>query len=85
MDANVLIQGLELNIITVPLHKMYLHSDLIIGPVVVGIRPTLPLKIQMPVHLVTNLIITLNVTILLSQVKLTEVVSLMTYPFQGNS
>jgi len=44
MDANVLIQGLELNIITVPLHKVYLHSDLIIGPVVVGIRPTLPLK-----------------------------------------
>ena len=44
IDANVLIQGVELNTITVPLHKVYLHSDLITGPVVVGIRPTLPLK-----------------------------------------
>ena len=44
MDANVLIQGVELNTITIPLHKVCTHSDLITGPVVVGIRPTLPLK-----------------------------------------
>ena len=37
------------------------------------------MKILMPVRLVTNLIITLNVVILFSQVNLTEVVSLMTY------
>ena len=44
MDAKVLIKGVELNTITVPLHKVYLHTDLITGPVFVGIRPILPVK-----------------------------------------
>ena len=35
---------MELSAVTVPLHTVYLHSDLITGPVVVGIRPTLPVK-----------------------------------------
>ena len=44
MAASVLIQGVELSTVMVPLHRVYLHSDLITGPVVVGIRPTLPVK-----------------------------------------
>ena len=42
--TSVLIQGVELSTVTVPLHRVYLHSDLITGPVIVGIRPTLPVK-----------------------------------------
>ena len=44
MATSVLIQGVELSTVTVPLHRVYLHSDLITGPVIVGIRPTLPVK-----------------------------------------
>ena len=33
---------MNLNTITVPLHRVYPHSSLITGPVVVGVRPTLP-------------------------------------------
>ena len=44
MATSVLIQGVELSTVTVPLHRVYLHSDLITGSVVVGIRPTLPVK-----------------------------------------
>ena len=42
LAASVLIQGVELNTITVPLHRVYLRSSLITGPVVVGVRSTLP-------------------------------------------
>ena len=37
----VLLQGIELDILNVPLHKMFLKSNLITGPVVVGVRPSL--------------------------------------------
>ena len=40
----VLIQGVECGFVNVPLHNIYLSSDLVTGPVVVGIRPSLPLK-----------------------------------------
>ena len=44
LDACVLIQGVELNAMSVPLHKVYLHSDLVTGPVTVGVLPTLPVR-----------------------------------------
>ncbi|KAJ8049831.1 hypothetical protein HOLleu_02747 [Holothuria leucospilota] len=42
--ANVLIQGVECGFISVPLHKINLRSDLVSGSVIVGVRPTLPVK-----------------------------------------
>ncbi|KAJ8018564.1 hypothetical protein HOLleu_43376 [Holothuria leucospilota] len=42
--ANVLIQGVECGFISVPLHKIDLKSDLVSGSVIVGVRPTLPVK-----------------------------------------
>lgn len=39
---SVLIQGVELGVINVPLHRICLKSDLITGPVTVGVPPTLP-------------------------------------------
>lgn len=40
----VLLQGVELGVIKVPLHKIYIKSELVNGPVIVGVRPTLPVK-----------------------------------------
>ena len=42
--AQVLIQGVELGIVSVPLHSIHLKSDLVSGEVVVGLRPTLPIE-----------------------------------------
>ena len=42
--TNVLIQGVERGFINVPLHNIYLSSDLVTGLVAVGIRPSLPFK-----------------------------------------
>ena len=42
--TSVLIQGVECGFISVPLHNMYLSSDLVTGLVAVGIRPSLPFK-----------------------------------------
>ena len=42
--TSVLIQGVECGFVTVPLHNIYLSSDLVKGPVAVGIRQTLPFK-----------------------------------------
>lgn len=41
---DVLISGVELGFTSVPLHKVFLKSDLISGYVVVGICPNLPVK-----------------------------------------
>ena len=41
---NVLIQGIGMDIISVPLHRINLKSDLISGTVIVGVRPELPVK-----------------------------------------
>lgn len=43
-DASVLIQGVGMDVLRVPLHQIHLQSDLISGPVVVGVRPSLPVK-----------------------------------------
>ena len=40
--TSVLIQGVECGFVNIPLHNIYLSSDLVNGPVVVGIRQTLP-------------------------------------------
>lgn len=40
----VLLQGVELGVIDVPLHIIYMKSDLITGQVIVRIRPTLPVQ-----------------------------------------
>ena len=42
--TSVLIQGLECGFVNVPLHNIYLSSDLVTGLVAVGIRPSLPFK-----------------------------------------
>ena len=42
--TSVLIQGIECGFVNVPLHNIYLSSDLVKGPVAVGIRPSLPFK-----------------------------------------
>ena len=39
-----MIQGVELGIVSVPLHSIHLKSDLVSGDVVVGLRPTLPIE-----------------------------------------
>ena len=43
-DKSVLLQGVELGVIEVPLHKIHLKSDLVTGSVTVGVRPTLPIQ-----------------------------------------
>ena len=40
----VLIQGIGMDVISVPLQKINLKSDLVSGTVVVGVRPELPVK-----------------------------------------
>ena len=40
----VIAQGTEGGFVNVPLHRIYLKSNLVSGPVVVGTRPTLPLS-----------------------------------------
>ena len=42
--TSVLIQGVEFGFVNVPLHNIYLSSDLVTGLVAVGIRPSLPFK-----------------------------------------
>ena len=42
--TSVLIQGVECGFVNVPLHNIYLSSDLVKGPVAVGIRQTLPFE-----------------------------------------
>ena len=42
--TSVLIQGVKCGFVNVPLHNIYMSSDLVNGPVAVGIRQTLPLK-----------------------------------------
>ena len=42
--TQVLIQGVKLGIISVPLHTIYLKSDLVSGAAIVGLRPTLPIE-----------------------------------------
>ena len=41
---SILLRGVELGCLDVPLHLIDLKSDLVSGPVVVGVRPTLPLE-----------------------------------------
>ena len=41
---SVLIQGIGMDIISVPLHKINMKSDLVSDSVVVGVRPELPVK-----------------------------------------
>ena len=41
---HVLIHGVELGFIRVPLHKVFLQSDLVSGSVIVGVCPTLPVE-----------------------------------------
>lgn len=41
---SVFLQGVEQGVIEVSLHKIHLKSELINGPVIVGIRPSLPIK-----------------------------------------
>ena len=40
----MLVQEVELGVLSVPLHKVYIQSELITGPVIVGVQPTLPVQ-----------------------------------------
>lgn len=40
--TNVLIRGIGLNVLSVPLHKIMLTSEIVSGEVVIGVRPSLP-------------------------------------------
>ena len=42
--TSVLIRDVECKFVNVPLHNIYLSSDLVTGLVAVGIRPSLPFK-----------------------------------------
>ena len=42
--VSVLLQGVEMSVIKVPIHLIELSSDIIIGTVSVGLRPSLPVK-----------------------------------------
>jgi len=42
--TSVLAQGVELGVLKVPLHKVYLRSNLVSGTVTVGVRPALPMQ-----------------------------------------
>ena len=42
--SDVLIQGVELEVISIPLHQVQLKSDLVSGSVTVGVRYSLPVK-----------------------------------------
>ena len=42
--TSVLIQGVECGTVNIPLHHVNLSSDLVTGPVVIGINPSLPFK-----------------------------------------
>ena len=44
VGANVLISGVEGGVISVPLHKVDLHSDLVSGSVTVGVKSSLPVE-----------------------------------------
>ncbi len=46
---SMLVRGMVLNTLSVPLHKVKLHSDLVTGEVVIGLRPVLPIE---GVHLI---------------------------------
>ena len=42
--SDVLLQGVDLEVMSVPLHPIQVQSDLVAGPVSVGVRPSLPVK-----------------------------------------
>ncbi|KAK0144853.1 hypothetical protein N1851_016578 [Merluccius polli] len=41
--SSVLVQGIEMGFIRVPLHRIFLKSDLVCGDVVVGVRSSFPI------------------------------------------
>ena len=42
--SNVLLQGVELGVVSAPLHVVNLKTKLVSGPVMLGIRPSLPVQ-----------------------------------------
>ena len=42
--SSILLQGAELGVVRVPLHVVNLNTNLVSGPVMVGIRPSLPIQ-----------------------------------------
>ena len=44
LRMTALLQGVGLNILSVLLHKVFLKTNLITEPVVVGVRPSLPVR-----------------------------------------
>ena len=44
VGSNVLLQGVELGVVSAPLDVVNLKTELVSGPVIVGIRPSLPVQ-----------------------------------------
>ena len=44
VGQEVILQGVELGHLSVPLHGIHLECDLVTGPVIVGVRPSLPVQ-----------------------------------------
>ena len=44
-NGEVMLQRMELGHVSVPLHNIYLHCDLVVGPVTVGVQPLLPVMV----------------------------------------
>lgn len=42
LDSSILVQGISMEVLKVPLHRVYLQTELVVGFVDVGVRPTLP-------------------------------------------
>ena len=42
LGTSVLLQGVECDFMNVPLHNIFLYSELVTGPIAVGIRSSLP-------------------------------------------
>ena len=42
--TSVLLQGVELGTMKVPLHRVFLRCNLLSGPVIIGVRPSLPVR-----------------------------------------
>jgi len=44
MDSGVLVQGFGMHYLEVPLHTVHLKSELVNGPVIVGVCPCFPME-----------------------------------------
>ena len=44
MGSSILVQGFERGYVSIPLHTVTLQSNIVTGPVIVGVCPSLPVE-----------------------------------------